>query len=151
MSKRIMFTTGNRSTIGRRSLMQGGALAVATALTMLVAAPASAANAPTTPTNLRAVFADGVLNSIAWDASVSSSRVSYILYHTNLVSGETTSLTATSKTSRTVHDLVYVDCIRAGSTLHLTVQALAQDPDHTTSGFSNQLDVTLPKTVPPHG
>jgi hypothetical protein len=131
--------------------MQGGVLAMGAALTMLVATPASAASAPTTPTNLHAVFADGVLSSIAWDASVSSSLVSYILYNTNSVTGERSYLTATTRTSRTVRDLVYVDCINAGSTLHLTVQALAQDPDHTTSGFSNRLDVTLPKSVPPRG
>ena len=145
----------NRSTLGWRRLMWGGVLAMAaaltTALTTLVATPASAASAPTTPSNLHAVFANGALSSIAWDASVSSTSFSYILYNTNPVTGQRSYLTATTKTSRTVRDLVYVDCIRAGSTLHLTVQALAQDPAHTTSGFSNQLDVTLPKTVPPRG
>jgi hypothetical protein len=128
-----------------------GAAAIASALTMLVATPAAAASAPTTPANLHAVFVNGVLNSIAWDASVSSSPFSYVLYNTNPVTGERSALTATTKTSRTVRDLVYVDCIRAGSTLHLTVQALAQDPEHSTSAFSAELDVTLPKTVPPRG
>jgi hypothetical protein len=129
--------------------MQYGVLALGTALTLLVATPASAASAPTIPTNLHAVFTDGVLSSIAWDASVSSSPFSYILYNTNPTTGEKNYLTATTKTSRTVRDLIYVDCINGGATLHLTIQALAQDPNHTTSGFSNQLDVTLPKTAPP--
>ena len=151
MLESTVATTGNRSTVGRRRLMWAGVLAMASALIMLVATPASAASAPTTPGNLRPVFVNGVLTSIAWDASVSSTQFSYVLYNTNAVTGERSYLTATTKTSRTVRDLVYVDCIRAGSTLHLTVQALAQDPNHTTSGFSNQLDVTLPKVVPPRG
>jgi hypothetical protein len=151
MSKRTVSTTENRSTVGRRRVMRGGVLAMASALTMLVATPASAASAPTTPTNLRPVFVNGVLSSIAWDASVSSTPFSYVMYNNNLATGEKSYLTATTKTSRSVRDLVYVDCLHAGSTLHLTIQALAQDPNHTTSGFSNQLDVTLPKTVPPRG
>jgi hypothetical protein len=144
-----MSTNENRSTVGRRRLMQGGVLAIASALTMLVAAPSSAATAPSTPTNLRPVFVDGVLKSIAWDASVSSVHVSYILYN-NGPSGPAI-LTQTSKTSRTIRDLVYIDCINPGVTLHLSVRALAADPGHTFSGFSEQLDVTLPKTVPPRG
>ena len=154
-----MSTNENRPTAGRRRLMQGGVPAMASALTMLLAAllaallavllavPASATTAPTTPANLHPVFVDGVLQSIAWDPSVSDIHVSYILYN-NGPSGPSI-LTQTSKTSRTVRDLVYVDCIRAGSTLHLVVRALAADTAHTFSGFSEQLDVTLPKTVPP--
>jgi hypothetical protein len=141
----------SKTTVGRRRLVQSAVLATASALTMLVATPASAATAPTTPTNLHVVLVNGVPNSIAWDASVSSSLFSYVLFNTNPVTGERSMLTATTKTSRTVRDLVYVDCIRVGSTLHLTIQALAQDPEHSTSGFSEQLDVTLPKTVPPRG
>jgi hypothetical protein len=141
----------SKTTVGRRRLVQSAVLATASALTMLVATPASAATAPTTPTNLHVVLVNGVPNSIAWDASVSSSLFSYVLFNTNPVTGERSMLTATTKTSRTVRDLVYVDCIRAGSTLHLTIQALAQDPEHSTSGFSEQLDVILPKTVPPRG
>ncbi|MBO3746112.1 hypothetical protein J5X84_08555 [Streptosporangiaceae bacterium NEAU-GS5] len=144
-----MSTIEKRSTVGRRRLMKGGVLAIASALTMLVAAPVSAAAAPTTPTNLRPVFVDGVLKSIAWDASVSSVHVSYILYN-NGPSGPAI-LTQTSKTSRTVRDLIYVDCLHTGVTLHLTIRALAADADHTFSEFSEQLDVTLPKTVPPRG
>src|SRR5690242_840026 len=113
-----------------KSTIWGGAVAVASALTMLVATPAAAAGVPTTPGNLHPVFVNGVLNSIAWDASVSSSPFSYVLYNTNPITGERSTLTATTKTSRTVRDFVYVDCIRAGSTLHLTIQALAQDPQH---------------------
>ncbi|MFI5914286.1 hypothetical protein [Dactylosporangium sp. NPDC051541] len=147
-----MSETNPLTTRGHRKLIRGGVLATAaSALVMLAGTPAFASGAPITPGNLRAVLVDGSVNSIAWDASVSSSLFSYVLYNTNPVTGERSYLTATTKTSRTVRDLVYVDCIRAGSTLHLTVQALAQDPEHSTSGFSNQLDVTLPKTVPPRG
>jgi hypothetical protein len=124
---------------------------MASAATMLVATPAHAASGPTTPANLHSVFTNGVLTGIAWDASVSSTPFSYVLYNTNATTGERSQLTATTRTSRTVRDLVFVDCVNTGSTLHLTVQALAQDPNHTTSGFSNELDVTLPKTVPPRG
>jgi len=144
-----MSTNENHSTVGRRRLMKGGALALASALTMLVATPASATASITAPTNLRAVSVDGVVNSFAWDPSVSSTLFSYVIYNNSATGLQY--LTTTTKTSRTVRDLVYVDCIRAGSTLHLTVRALAQDADHTFSGFSNQLDVTLPKTVPPRG
>jgi hypothetical protein len=142
-----MSTNENRSTVGRRRLMQGGLLATASALTMLVATPASADSAPTAPTNLRPVFVDGVLKSIAWDASVSSSHVSYILYLNGPLGRST--VTQTSKTSRTVRELVYVDCLHTGATLHLSVRALASD--HSLSGFSEVLEVTIPKTVPPRG
>jgi hypothetical protein len=135
----------NQSPVGRRRLMQSGILAVGAALTMLVASPASAATGPTTPTNLHEVFYNGALDGIAWDASVYSGSFSYVLYN-NRTTG-LSYVTQTTKTSRSIRDLIYVDCIPGGSTLHLTIQALAFD--HSTSGFSEQLDVTLPKTAPP--
>lgn len=140
-----MSTSENRFTAGRRGLLQAGLLATASALTMLVATPASAASAPSAPTNLRSVLVDGVLKSIAWDAPASSGDVSYILY-TNGPLGRST-VTQTSKTSRTVRELVFVDCVHTGATLHLSIQALASD--HSLSGFSEVLTVTLPQAVPP--
>jgi hypothetical protein len=141
----------NRSTAGRRRLTRGGLLAMASALTMLVATPAAAASAPTTPAHLHPVFVDGVLNSIAWDASSvpGGGHVSYIVY-LNGPAGPST-VTQTSRTSRTVRDLILVDCLHRGATLRLSVRALASDPSHSLSGFSEQLEVTLPKTVPPRG
>jgi hypothetical protein len=137
-----MSTSENRFTAGRRGLLQAGLLATASALTMLVATPASAASAPSAPTNLRSVLVDGVLKSIAWDAPASSGDVSY----TNGPLGRST-VTQTSKTSRTVRELVFVDCVHTGATLHLSIQALASD--HSLSGFSEVLTVTLPQAVPP--
>jgi len=120
---------------------------MASALTMLVATPAAAASAPTTPAHLHPVFVDGVLNNIAWDASSlpGGGHVSYILY-LNGPSGRSM-LTQTSRTNETVYQLVFVECLHPGATLHLSVQALASDPSHSMSGFSEQLEVTLPKTV----
>ena len=123
-------------------------LAVASALTMLVASPASAAGVPTTPTNLHPVFVDGVLNAVAWDASSvpGGGHVSYVMY-LNGASGPSI-LTQTSKTTETVYQLVFVECLHPGATLHLSLRALASDPSHSMSGFSEQLTVTLPKTPP---
>jgi hypothetical protein len=96
---------------------------------------------PTTPTNLRGEYVDGVLIAIAWDPSVFAGRVSYVLYARN------SSLTATSHTRVTIHDLVYYDeSVNPGGTYTMTVQAWGQD--NYLSGFSEPLTVTIPKTVP---
>ena len=146
-----MSTNQTRPTV-RRRLIPAGVLAAASALTMLMASPASAAGEPTTPTNLHAVFVNDALNSIAWDASTAppGTLVSYVVYNNTTTGRET--LTQTSKTTKTVRDLVFVDELRLGATYHLSIQALGFDGNQVTeSGFSTQLDVTLPKVVPPRG
>ena len=96
---------------------------------------------PTTPTNLRGEYVDGVLTAIAWDPSVFAGGVSYVLYARN------SPLTATSHTRVTIHDLVYYDeSVNPGGTYTMTVQAWGQD--NYLSGFSEPLTVTIPKTVP---
>jgi hypothetical protein len=98
---------------------------------------------PTTPTNLRGEYVDGVLTAIAWDRSVFAGGVSYVLYARNGL------LAATSHTRVTVRDLVYYDeSVNPGGTYTMTVQAWGQD--NYLSGFSEPLTVTIPKTVPSH-
>jgi chitin-binding protein len=96
---------------------------------------------PTTPTNLRGEYVDGVLTAIAWDPSVFAGGVSYVLYARN------SPLTATSQTRVTIHDLVYYDeSVNPGGTYTMTVQAWGQD--NYLSGFSEPLTVTIPQNVP---
>jgi hypothetical protein len=96
---------------------------------------------PTTPTNLRGEYVDGVLTAIAWDPSVFAGGVSYVLY------ARDTPLADTSNTRVTIHDLVYVDeSVNPGGTYTMTVQAWGTD--NYPSGFSEPLTVTIPQTVP---
>jgi chitodextrinase len=100
--------------------------------------PARTLPPPTTPTNLRGVFVDGVLQGIAWDPSQSATHVSYILR-----SGSTVFHTG-SATSVSVFTLEEVDCaVTPGGTYTLTVQAISADLD--VSGLSDPLTVTIPK------
>jgi hypothetical protein len=95
---------------------------------------------PTTPTNLRGVYVNGTLTSIAWDRSDSTAR-SYLLYSgTGVIHSD-------SATSVSIRDLVYVDCaVNPGGTYTLTVQAWAAD--NYPSGLSAPLIVTIPSHVP---
>jgi hypothetical protein len=91
---------------------------------------------PTTPTNLRAVFRGGVLDSLAWDASDHGSTVSYQLY-----SGAN-SVFATWNTAVSIRDLVQYECVESGSTHVFTVQAFGAN--NYLSGHSAPLTVTIP-------
>jgi hypothetical protein len=96
---------------------------------------------PTTPTNLRGVFTDGVLQSIAWDPSQHATHVSYILR-----SGDTVFHTGAA-TSVTVYTLEFVDCaVNPGGTYTLTVQAISADLD--LSALSQPLTITIPTSRP---
>jgi hypothetical protein len=98
--------------------------------------------APTTPTNLRGEYVDGLLDRIAWDASTHATPVSYLLW-----SGETV-LSSGFATSVSVFQLVHIDCaVDPGGTYTLTVQAVSADND--VSARSEPLTVTIPSTVPP--
>jgi len=99
---------------------------------------------PTTPTNLRGEYVNGVLNAIVWDPSIYSGGVSYVLYSGNTV------LADSSDTRVTVWELVYVDCsVNLGGTYTMTVQAWGTD--NYLSGISAPLTVTIPLTVPIRG
>ncbi len=91
---------------------------------------------PTTPANLRGVYVDGELSSVAWDASSHSSAVSYQLY-----SGPD-SVFATSGTSVSAFQLLHHVCLDPGSTHTFTVQAIGAD--NYLSGHSEPVTVTLP-------
>lgn len=96
---------------------------------------------PTTPANLRGEYVDGALTAIAWDPSVFTGGVSYVLY-----SG-TTVLASASEPRVTVHDLVYINCsVSLGGTYTVTVQAIGTD--NYLSAVSAPLTVTIPQTVP---
>ena len=96
---------------------------------------------PTTPTNLRGVYVNGVLTAIAWDPSVFDGGVSYVLSTAN------GPLADTSDTSVTIHDLVYYDeSVNPGGTYTMTVQAWGTD--NYPSGVSDPLTVTIPDAVP---
>ncbi len=100
--------------------------------------PARTLPPPTTPTNLRGVFTDGVLQGIAWDPSQHATPVSYILR-----SGDTVFHTGAA-TSVSVFTLEFVDCaVNPGGTYTLTVQAISADLD--LSARSAPLTVTIPK------
>jgi hypothetical protein len=142
---------GRLPTSGRSPLLLGVGLALASAVSVLAASPASAApdtavtqvraqaaSAPSAPTNLRAVNdANGVLTAIAWDAPASSGHVSY------RVNTATGNIYSTSKTNVTMYALVYYECLHQGATLTVTVQALSEDEQ--LSGSSNPLTFTIPK------
>jgi hypothetical protein len=92
---------------------------------------------PSTPTNLRGVFVDGVLHSIAWDASTHNQPVSYVGY-----SGST-SLFSTWATSIRIFELVHHWCaVDPGGTVTLTIQAIGSD--NYLSGFSAPVTFTIP-------
>ncbi|WP_433363027.1 fibronectin type III domain-containing protein [Actinoplanes sp. CA-142083] len=96
---------------------------------------------PTAPANLRGVLTGGVLTGIAWDPSVFSGHVSYVLW-----SGST-QFWSTSKTSVTVRELVFdAEAVHPGGAYTLKVQAIGTD--NYLSDFSAPLTVTIPKTVP---
>jgi hypothetical protein len=91
---------------------------------------------PTTPTFLRAVTANGVVDSISWGASSDSSAVRYVLRSSgNRIFG-------TSKTSVTVSELLDLCVVVPGSTHTLTVEAL--DAHNNVSGRSSPVTVTFP-------
>jgi len=95
---------------------------------------------PTAPENLRGVDVDGVLSSIAWDASSHSSPVSYQLY-----SGPD-SLFTTWETSISVFELVHHAYVDPGSTHTFTVQAIGAG--NYLSEHSQPVTLTLPTEVP---
>jgi hypothetical protein len=91
---------------------------------------------PTTPSFLRAVTANGVVDSISWGASSDSSAVQYVLRSSgNRIFG-------TSKTSVTVSELLDLCVVAPGSTHTLTVEAL--DVHNNVSGRSGPVTVTFP-------
>jgi hypothetical protein len=94
---------------------------------------------PSAPTNLRPVYVDGALHTIAWDATPSGSPVSYQLF-----SGPD-SVFATWGTSVTVFELVHHAYLDPGSTHTFTVQAIAEH--NYLSEHSAPLSVTLPWVV----
>lgn len=91
---------------------------------------------PAAPANLRPVFVNGVLHSIAWDATPYSTPVSYQLF-----SGAN-SVFATWGTSVTTFELLNYACLDPGSTHTFTVQAIAEH--NYLSEHSAPLTVTLP-------
>jgi hypothetical protein len=95
---------------------------------------------PSTPANLRAVYANGVLSSIAWDPSSHSSPVSYQLY-----SGPD-SLFATWGTSVSAFELIHHAYVDPGSTHTFTVQAIGAG--NYLSEHSQPLTATLPVNPP---
>lgn len=92
---------------------------------------------PTTPTGLQAVTANGVVESLTWNAAADSSAVRYVLR-----SGGNR-LFGTRDTSVTTFELLYLDCVvQPGSTHTLTVEAL--DAHDNVSGTSRPVAVTFP-------
>jgi hypothetical protein len=92
---------------------------------------------PTTPTALRAVTDDGILDSIRWNASADGSPVRYILRSNG------NRLFGTQATSVTAFELLYLDCVvQPGSTHTLTVEAL--DANDNVSSRSRPVTVTFP-------
>jgi hypothetical protein len=92
---------------------------------------------PTTPTILRAATANGVVDSIAWNASADSSPVRYVLRSSG------SRIFGTTNTSVTAFELLYLDCVvQPGSTHTLTVEAL--DAFNNVSGRSNPVTVIFP-------
>jgi len=93
---------------------------------------------PTTPARLRAASANGVLDSIMWDASTDSSNVVYVLR----ANGDR--IFGTTGTRVTAIELLYLDCVvQPGSTYTLTVEAV--DANNNVSGRSLPVTVTFPK------
>lgn len=93
--------------------------------------------APTTPGNLRAVTRNGVLESIAWDASYDESPLQYLLFSGSSV------IASSGPPSISALELVVVQClVQPGSTHTLTVQA--RDIHGNASGRSNPITVTFP-------
>jgi len=92
---------------------------------------------PSTPTGLRPVTANGIVESITWDAATDSSAVRYVLRSSgNRIFG-------TRGTSVTTYELLYLDCVvQPGSTHTLTVEAL--DAFNNVSGASRAMAVTFP-------
>ena len=103
-----------------------------------VTTPARTLPPPATPANLRAVFTNGVLTGIRWDASSHPAGVSYLLR-----SGEDV-LFSGSETGVTVFELVNIFCsVERGGTYTVTVEALSGDNDF--SARSAPLTVTVPR------
>jgi hypothetical protein len=92
---------------------------------------------PTTPSFLRAVTVNGIVDSIAWSPSTDSSAVRYVLR------ADGNRIFGTTGTSVTTFELLYLDCVvLPGSTYTLTVEAL--DAHDNVSGRSLPLTVTFP-------
>ena len=107
------------------------------AVSVQVTTPARTLPPPTTPTNLRPVLANGVLNAIAWDPSTHATGVSYLL-----LLGDS-AISVSSFTSVSLFQLIHIDCaVEPGGTYTLTVQALSADNDF--SARSAPLTVTIP-------
>lgn len=93
---------------------------------------------PTTPSRLRTATANGIVDSIMWDASTDSSNVRYVLRSSG------NRLFGTAGTRVTAMELLYLDCVVApGSTHTLTVEAL--DANNNVSASSLPITVTFPE------